>query len=240
MKNAIVIPARLKSSRLKNKLLIEVEGKSVLQYTVENAMKSTKANRIIVATEDLEIKRHIDSMKYGIECIKTPQYNCGTERVKHIVKEHLPNYEKVINLQADEPMFRSSSLDDVFDAISSENAIASAYAFITDKKEYESQHVIKLTMNVFDMALYFSRSPIPFGGLNGANHFYKHIGTYGFYVKTLMELPSTSNYQKTENLEQLAWLENGYNIKMVRINYPTIGIDVLDDIKSFKEALIKV
>jgi 3-deoxy-manno-octulosonate cytidylyltransferase (CMP-KDO synthetase) len=55
-----------------------------------------------------------------------------------------------------------------------------------------------------------------------------------------MELPSTSNYQKTENLEQLAWLENGYNIKMVRINYPTIGIDVLDDIKAFKEAMIKV
>ena len=91
---------------------IEVEGKSILQYTVENAMKSTKADRIIVATEDLEIKRHIDSMKYGIECIKTPQYNCGTERVRHIVKEHLPNYEKVINLQADEPMFRASSLDD--------------------------------------------------------------------------------------------------------------------------------
>ena len=237
MKSAIIIPARLKSSRLKKKLLIEVKGKTILQYTIENALTSQVAERVIVATEDQEIKRHVDSLGYKVDCIKTPQFNSGTERVKHIALEHLSDYSKIINLQADEPLLKGSSLDQMFNAITKEINISSAYEILSDEESYKSENVVKVTLNTFDMALYFSRSPIPFGCQNGLYHAFRHIGIYGFHTEALTDLPSTGMYQKAENLEQLAWLEAGYNIKMIRINYKTIGIDTQDNINELKEYL---
>lgn len=234
MKNAIIIPARLKSNRLKKKVLIEVNGKTILQYTLENALLSKLATRVIVATEDQDIKRHVDNLGLKVDCIKTPQFNNGTDRVRHIAKEYLGDYDKIINMQADEPLFKASSIDQLFNEINRDTSITSAYSFIDNELDYDSESVVKVVMNVFDMALYFSRSPIPFGGYTQS---FRHIGIYGFNREVLIDLPISSNYQKAENLEQLCWLENGYNIKMIRINYPTIGIDVMDDIAEFKSLL---
>jgi 3-deoxy-manno-octulosonate cytidylyltransferase (CMP-KDO synthetase) len=234
--NAIIIPARLKSTRLKKKLLIEVKGKPIIQYTIENALASKKKNRIIVATEDLDIKRFVDSLGYDVDCIRTPQFNNGTERVRHISKELLNGYARVVNLQADEPLFKADSIDAVFGEISNDIVLASAYSFIRNEAEYNDPNTVKVVLNVFDMALYFSRSSIPHGGFTSAC---KHIGIYGYKRDVLADLPTSSNYQKSENLEQLSWLENGYAIKMVRINYETIGIDTPENIESFKAALEK-
>lgn len=232
--NTIIIPARLKSSRLRNKLLIEVNGKSIIQYTLENALSSKLTSRVIVATEDMEIKRHVESLRLNIDCLRTPIFNSGTERVKHIVREASPESKKIINMQADEPCLRGSTLDDMFNAVNRDTSIASAYSFIDNELDYDNEHVVKVTLNIFDMALYFSRRSIPYGGAPTFKNCYKHIGVYAFYRDTLLDLPNNSEYQKMENLEQLAWLENGYNIKLIRINYPTVGIDVQEHVNIFK------
>lgn len=233
-KCAIVIPARLKSTRLKRKLLIEVNGKSILHYTIENALKSKLAGKVIVATEDIDIKRFVDGLRLDVLCIKTPQFNNGTERVKYVASEHLKDADKIVNLQADEPLFSGDNIDAIIKEINQDNALVSAYSFIKEEDDYLDPNVVKVTLNVFDMALYFSRSPIPHGGFNFAC---KHIGIYGYMKNVLADLPYTSNYQRSENLEQLSWIENGHTIKMIRINNKTIGIDTPKDIDDFKAIL---
>ena len=173
----------------------------------------------------MDIKRFVDSLGYDVDCIRTPQFNNGTERVRHISKELLNGYARVVNLQADEPLFNAENI-----------VLASAYSFIKSEAEYNDPNTVKVVLNVFDMALYFSRSSIPHGGFTSAC---KHIGIYGYKRDVLADLPASSNYQKSENLEQLSWLESGYAIKMVRINYQTIGIDTPENIEEFKAALEK-
>ena len=97
----------------------------------------------------------------------------------------------------------------------------------------------KVVISKDKKALYFSRSVIPY--LRGveqkdwlASHtYYKHIGIYGFRSKVLEEitlLPQGS-LEKAESLEQLRWLENGYNIRVAVNNFETVGIDTKEDLE---------
>ena len=100
-KSAIVIPARLASTRLPRKLLLKETGKTVLQHTYESASQSTLADRIIVAADDLEIVEEVK--RFGGEVILTdPNHVCGTDRVAEVAAS-LPDFDVIVNVQGDEP-----------------------------------------------------------------------------------------------------------------------------------------
>ena len=104
----------------------------------------------------------------------------------------------------------------------------------------------KVVLNKDNQALYFSRSVIPY--LRGKeqiewlkNHtYYKHIGLYAYkadVLKAITTLPQ-SDLEKTESLEQLRWLENGYTIKVGITNEETIGIDTPEDLKKALDKMV--
>ena len=111
MTTAIIIPARYGSSRLKGKPLIEVAGKPIIQWVFEKAVKSKLADRVIIATDHEEILN--TCLMFGAEAEMTSiHHNCGSDRIQEVLSRH-PEINYVVNLQGDEPLITSDSIDEV-------------------------------------------------------------------------------------------------------------------------------
>ena len=99
-KTAIIIPARLNSTRLKNKLLLEVNSKPIIQWVYESAKKSKLSKRVIIATDSEEI--YGKAQNFGAEVEMTSaEHKSGSDRIAEVAKRH-PEFEYILNMQGDE------------------------------------------------------------------------------------------------------------------------------------------
>ena len=236
----IIIPARKGSTRLKNKLLLQVKGKPVIQWTAENCLRVKNASRVIVATDSQEIA---DIFKNSpVETVLTPSdLNSGSDRVAFVAKNL--QEEKIINVQGDEPLLEPSDIEKVIEALDEAQISTLAYP-IQDEEDYLNPNVVKVVIDKKGYALYFSRSPIPFYRdidfsqmiKNFETPVLKHIGVYGYKKEALMDFAfalSQTTYEQIEKLEQLRLLENGYRIKVIKASKDTLGIDTKEDFEKF-------
>lgn len=217
----IVIPARLGSTRLPKKMLLDTTGKPLICHTVESALTS-RASQIIVATDSQEI---VDAVGDRCQCLMTPYCQNGTERIQYTVTA-LGLEGVIINLQGDEPMMPGKILDDLAD---SRERVATLATFC-EPSEYHDENTVKVVVNNNGNAMYFSRSSIPHGGKGGL----KHIGVYKYdvgFLKSIRAMPRTC--YESERLEQLQWLEAGTTIEVLLHNIITYGIDTIDDYLKF-------
>jgi 3-deoxy-manno-octulosonate cytidylyltransferase (CMP-KDO synthetase) len=117
--------------------------------------------------------------------------------------------------------------------------IATLVKSIDNQLDIDNPNVVKAVFSAGGRALYFSRSPIPFlrnldkKDWAKSGQFFKHIGLYGYKTSVLLEIAqlAQSPLEKSESLEQLRWLENGYAIGVAETNLETIGIDTPEDLK---------
>jgi len=233
-----VIPARLESTRFSRKLLQRIEGKPLLQYVYENAKQAKRVERVIVACDHELLKETVES--FGGEAILTsPDHASGTERIAEVAKS-LP-CQFIVNLQGDEPLMPGEVIDQVVGALQRDLSCVMSTACIvkTDPDEFRNPNVVKLTKDRSGLALYFSRSPIPFDRDGKTTHFYKHLGIYGYRREFLLQFPalSASSLEQREKLEQLRVLENGYRIKVVETVHDSIGVDTEADFNLVKKLL---
>jgi len=244
MKRVIVIPARYASTRLPGKPLIDIGGKPLLQWTYEGACESRLAHDILIATDDERIRKV--SHAFGAEVIMTaPSLPSGTDRVFAAIKEK--DADLIINLQGDEPFITGSIIDKLFSAMEDGGAeMATLCCPITDAHESHDPNTGKGVYDSSGFALYFSRSPIPYGRISNfkfqiSNYTRKHIGIYGFTRSFLQRFVSMkkSPLEETESLEQLRVLENGYRIKVIVAEYHGIGIDTPEDLERARVLLTK-
>jgi 3-deoxy-manno-octulosonate cytidylyltransferase (CMP-KDO synthetase) len=240
MKRIIIIPARLNSSRLPNKVLLDLKGKTVLQRVYEQCLKVLNVH-IYIATDSELIREK--SLKFTDNVIMTKStHKSGTERVIEAVL----NLEciSVVNVQGDEPFINPSVIEDLFCSLEKKNVLmASAMERINNKKDLISPNSVKVTVDKNQDALFFSRSVIPFvrDGLEtvlddnekikNQYNFYKHIGVYGYKKSFLCSYSemNKSTLEELEKLEQLRVLENGIKIRMIKTKFNSIGIDTVDD-----------
>lgn len=239
MTTAIIIPARYGSSRLKGKPLIEVNGKPIIQWVFEKAVKSKLADRVIVATDNEEILN--TCLMFGAEAEMTlDTHNCGSDRIQEVMDRH-PEIEYVVNLQGDEPLIKPESIDEVIKNVrDDENAdISTLIRVLRDKKDIENPNLVKCVVDNNRYALYFSRSKIPFERNEGHATFYGHLGIYGYKrnaLKRMTEL-NQSTLELAESLEQLRALQNGMKIKTCVVDFTPVGIDTAEDLEKFKKIL---
>ncbi|WP_395804594.1 3-deoxy-manno-octulosonate cytidylyltransferase [Daejeonella sp.] len=244
MKTLGIIPARFQSSRFPGKPLIDIAGKSMIQRVYEQCQKSTKLDKVIVATDDQRIMDHLQS--FGADGIMTDSNHIsGTDRCGEVASKY-PEFEILINIQGDEPMIDPSQIDllcSCFDK--SETQIATLVKIIDSAEELFNENTPKVILNKKQEALYFSRQTIPFLRGKQSNSwlkehtFYKHIGIYGFTNKSLSEiikLPQ-SNLELAESLEQLRWIENGYSIQCAITDKESQAIDTPADLKKLLNIL---
>lgn len=238
----IVIPARLHSTRLPRKLLLDETGKPLLQHTYEAASRASRPIGICVAADHDEIAAAVRG--FGGEVRMTdPNAASGTDRVAEVARS-LPEADIIVNVQGDEPEIAGSAIDLAIEMLeASPKAVMSTLATpIRTKVQLEDPACVKVVFDAAGRAMYFSRSPIPHprdwddSMLDAVPPlFYQHIGLYAYrrnFLLQLAELPR-ADIERTESLEQLRVLSAGYAIQVGVIDEPTIGIDTPDDYRAF-------
>ncbi|MDO8603312.1 MAG: 3-deoxy-manno-octulosonate cytidylyltransferase [Candidatus Omnitrophota bacterium] len=232
-----IIPARFGSTRFEGKLLADFCGKPVIQHTWENAKKSKSIDDLIVATDD---KRIYNVAKgFGANVVYTSiAHKSGSDRLTEVAASI--DAKIIVNIQADEPLLVPSMIDDVAGAILKDKTLVMATLChkIDNAAQIQDPNVVKVVFDRNGLALYFSRSPIPYERMGSDDKlqiidYYKHIGIYAYakdFLFTFKSLPQ-SRLEKTEKLEQLRVLENGYKIKVIETKFDTIGIDTPEDLE---------
>lgn len=231
-----VIPARYASSRFPGKPLVDIGGKTMIQRVYEQAQKSRLLNRVIIATDDERIANQVRAFG-GVVQITRSDHASGTDRCAEIAQsENLNIQDVVINIQGDEPFIAPEQIDTLCKLFDSPDIeIATLYKSFRSSDECANSNTIKLVTDVNGKALFFSRAVIPFvrSGINSLNACKQHIGIYGYRAGVLQQVSSLapSLLEKTEMLEQLRWLENGYSIYTAQSEHESWSIDTPEDLK---------
>ncbi len=239
MKILGIIPSRYNSSRFPGKPLAEIMGKTMVQRVYEQASKSEKLDKVIIATDDKSIFEHVQD--FGAEAIMTsPKHENGTSRCWEAYEKYGKKFDFIINIQGDEPFLKPKQINLLADALTSKEAeITTLVKKIEAENELFDPGTVKVVFDVNHKAIYFSRSTIPFlrdtlqSQWLDSYDFFKHLGIYGYRADVLEKIQSlkTSPLEKAESLEQLKWLENGYKIIVTETDLDSHGIDTPEDLE---------
>ena len=231
MRRLIVIPARLSSTRLKEKPLLSILGKPLIRWVVEGCLKTKE--RVILATDSERIYEVVKDLP--VEVRFTPSdLPSGSDRVAYAIRDE--EIDCVINYQGDEPFVYEEDIQRLFHALEDHTVATLA---IKDPHAYKDPNSVKVVLRQDHTALYFSRSPIPYMKTSSDPYPLKHVGIYAYRKQTLLEFTTLqkSTLEALENLEQLRLLEAGYSIKVILTKNYYHGVDTEEDIRLVEREL---
>ncbi len=241
MKILCVIPARYASTRFPGKPLAMLDGKPVVQWVWQRVSAVGCVDRAIVATDDDRIFHAVNA--FGGEVMMTSdKHRSGTDRCAEVADKLAQmgeRYDVVINVQGDEPFVDAAQIETLAECFQRESTqIATLAAPIASSDELFNANNVKVVRGCDSMALYFSRQPIPFQRDIKPEEwierqtYYKHVGIYAFRYEVLHSVASLDQtpLEKSEKLEQLRWLENGYRIAVADTAAANVGIDTPADL----------
>ena len=249
MSTIVIIPARLNSSRLSGKVLLDICGKPMVQHVFESAQKAKGIKAVYIATDSVEVQEACKQFTQNILMTKTT-HESGTDRLAEAVNSL--SCDNVINVQGDEPLIDPSLISQLALMLEDKTVtMVSAMHKIKRVDDLKSVNSVKVTVDKNLNALYFSRSIIPHDRdnwdrlLNDSEVipneliFYKHIGIYGYKTSFLLKYSTLEQtyLEKLEKLEQLRVLENGFKIKMVSTDYVPIGVDIQEDLDEVRKIM---
>lgn len=211
----------------------------MIQRVYEQVQQVPLINEVMVATDDERIFQHVQAFGGGVQMTVSTHLS-GTDRCAELAAQ-LPEYDVVINIQGDEPFITPRQIELVVRPLleNAEIAISTLAKAIHSEQELFNPNVVKVVFNSLHKALYFSRSTIPFlrsvPQQQWLQHpvFYKHIGLYGFQRMALLELAQLppGRLEQLESLEQLRWLEAGFDIAVSLTEEESTGIDTPEDLE---------
>jgi 3-deoxy-manno-octulosonate cytidylyltransferase (CMP-KDO synthetase) len=239
MKIISMIPARYSASRFPGKLMQDLGGKPVIRRTYEATVATNLFDDVIVVTDSPIIYDEIVN-NGGKAMMSKKKHECGSDRIAEAVEDL--DIDIVINVQGDEPFTDKESLEKLITVFKDDHAksidLASLMVHITDEEEINNPNTVKVVVDTFDFALYFSRSPIPYPrDKTVAVKYFKHKGVYAFRKEALLDfyrLPMLT-LEASEKLEQLRYLEYGKRIKMVETSVQGVEIDTPEDLERAKK-----
>jgi 3-deoxy-manno-octulosonate cytidylyltransferase (CMP-KDO synthetase) len=235
-----VIPARYAATRLPGKPLVNLAGKPMIQYVWERV--SRKITKVIVATEDERIRAAVQA--FGGESVMTrADHRSGTDRIAEVAVT--AQADIFINVQGDEPLISPDAVDELAEAISSDDAVqlATLAVPLQNPKDIMDPNIVKVVLDFNGDALYFSRAPIPWvrdtsSGVH-ARHL-KHLGLYAYRREALLDYQTLppGDLERVEQLEQLRWLENGYKMRVAETEHDSVSVDVPEDVPRVEKLII--
>ena len=228
MKVLGIIPARYESVRFPSKPLIDIAGKSMIQRVYEQANQSKALDKLVVATDDQRIFNHVTS--FGGSVVMTSKHcKNGTERCAEVLLKENESYDTVINIQGDEPILNPEQINQLVELLNSTSDIATL-AYKLAEQEKTNPNIVKVAVGNNQLSIAFSRDYDFIQ--NQSDKIYKHIGLYGFkssILKKIVQLQPTPN-EELEKLEQLRWVDHGYQIKVGITLHQNFSVDVPDDV----------
>jgi 3-deoxy-manno-octulosonate cytidylyltransferase (CMP-KDO synthetase) len=233
MKTIGIIPSRFASSRFPGKPLVDINGKTMIRRVYEQAIQAKTLDEVWVATDDERIFNEVKSFNGNVVMTSALHKN-GTERCAEVAAAN--NADVVINIQGDEPFIEPEQIDLLASCFTQPHMqIATLVRHFKNEEEKQNLSRVKAFVDENMNALMFSRSPIY---LQAKTKFktYKHIGIYAFKNSVLIEIVklAPSDLELKESLEQLRWLQNGYNIHCAITTHESISIDTPDDLKQIR------
>jgi 3-deoxy-manno-octulosonate cytidylyltransferase (CMP-KDO synthetase) len=229
-----VIPARLASTRLPRKVLLDRTGKPLIQHVWEGAKACPVIDRIVVATDAEEVAEAV--RRFGGEsAITSPECASGTDRVAEAARA-IPGYDIVLNIQGDEPEMTPEPLTALVEGMRANPQAKMgtiAVPWPADASPAEPGFV-KVVTDAHGFALYFSRSVIPYAR-HGEAALLKHVGLYAYrgdFLQQYCAMPQTP-LELTEGLEQLRALENGHRIAVFVSRYRGYEVNTPEDYEAF-------
>jgi len=230
-----VIPARYGSTRYEGKVLADIRGKPMVQHVYERALRSKTLSRVIVATDDGRVVEAV--ARFGGDVVLTsPFHACGSDRVAEAAGGM--DVQLVVNIQGDEPMLDPLMVDEVVELLrrTPQAGIATLIRRIQREEDFTNPGYVKVVTNDRGMALYFSRSLIPYPRSRTPEfRVYDHVGIYGFTKEALLRFGALgpSRLELIEGLEQLRALEHGIPVVVAetRSAVEAMCVDTAEDLE---------
>ncbi len=239
----VVIPARMRSTRLPGKMLADIAGKPLVAWVAERA-KQSGASDVVIATDHPEIADKVAALGWRV-LTTSVAHETGTDRLAEAVTLlKLRDDEIVVNVQGDEPLIDPALIRKVASELAArpKASISTAAHPIANAAEFFDPNVVKVVVDSDGYAQYFSRAPIPFARdafaksretLPDGLPAFRHIGLYGYRVSYLREYSSLSPtpVERFEALEQLRALGHGHRIAVAFWNEAMEpGVDTQEDL----------
>jgi len=244
LKTIIVIPARLESSRLPQKVLADIAGKPMLWHVYQSCLQVTKASEIHIATDSELIAQAVNQWG-GTVWLTDPHCASGTERIVAILDQL--DGDVIVNVQADQPFIQGELIEqliEIFEQSTPLPDIVTPIYPLNQEKIFDS-NLVKVTRRHDDYALYFSRQPIPYvrdiptEQWATSTAFWGHIGIYGYRRAVLeqYQLLPPSPLESAEKLEQLRFLQAGKSILTFVTNHIPLSVDTAADLEQARSLI---
>jgi 3-deoxy-manno-octulosonate cytidylyltransferase (CMP-KDO synthetase) len=211
----------------------------MIEHVYRRACEAPAAEAVIVATDDERIARAVEAFGGEVRLTRA-SHRTGTERLAEVAGSL--SCDLIVNVQGDEPLLEPAMIGEAVRPLTADPSIVmgTLRRRIEDPGDLTNPNVVKVVVDRDDFALYFSRSPIPYGRHDGAAaDFFRHVGLYVYRRTFLIELaalPPTPLEQR-EMLEQLRALEHGYRIKAVETAFDSYGVDTPENLERVRRLL---
>lgn len=247
MARHIIIPVRLASTRLRDKALLEIAGKPMIEHVYHRA-KACNFDSVTIAADHPKVADVAESFGAKV-CMTKVAHPSGTDRIAEAAETlGIADDDIIVNIQGDEPLIPKENVKQV--ALLLEEKPHASMATLCEPIHTETEifnpHAVKLVFNEKKEALYFSRAPIPWqAGVFDCdqkkvmpNQHYRHIGLYAYranFLKTYTKL-AKSPLEQMESLEQLRVLWHGYHIAVdLAQKWAPPGVDTLEDLEKVRK-----
>jgi len=251
MRIIAIIPARYASSRFPAKVLVDINGKTMIERVFNQAKKATKLSDVFIATDNQLVFETVKKFTQNV-IMTSDTHISGTDRIAEaalILEKNKVEFDFIINIQGDEPFIKPEQIDSLAEILLENigTQLATLVSKIKDSETLFDTNVVKAIFDVNHKAIYFSRNPIPFvrnedrnkldenkqSAWLSAHTFYRHIGMYAYQKDVLQQITKLkpSTLELAESLEQLRWIENGFSIHIAITPFESIGIDTPKDLE---------
>jgi len=230
----IIVPARAGSTRLPNKPLAMINGRTLISRIIDLA-NSSNASNVYIATDSDEIKDHCESCGANV-VMTSSNHISGMDRIAEAARILDLNLDTpIVNLQGDEPFMPVQIINQLPMLLTTDIPISTACIKFSSTMDFNSPHEVKVVRSRSKKAMYFSRSVIPNSFTAEYKNYLKHLGIYAYTnvtLQALSKLKPTLN-EESEKLEQLRFLDNGFNIIVEDFECESpIGIDTPEDLEA--------
>lgn len=245
MNVAIIVPARIGSTRFPKKLLHRIKGKPVIVWTADRIKKEAPEFPLYFAVDHESLAEVL--REEGYEAIMTdPDHSCGTDRIAEANRRLKAQY--VVNVQADEPLVTGDQIRQLVELIQHDTEMATLGTPVQYDKDYRNPNHVKLVCDENGYAVYFSRAPIPyFRDTHGAFEaeiaagipVLIHLGLYAYtasFLELFCELPP-GKLEQVEKLEMLRAMERGHRIKVGITKDALVEIDTPEQAVEFEQVV---
>jgi 3-deoxy-manno-octulosonate cytidylyltransferase (CMP-KDO synthetase) len=236
MKIIAVIPARLASTRLPRKMLLEIAGQPLIGRVYSAVRSCRLLDDVIVATDSEEIMAVCQRNGWKGQ-MTSSAHRSGTERVHEISQSVAADV--YLNVQGDEPMTRPEHIALLIELMRDSAVQVGTLKTPAAPADVGNPSAVKVVTDSAGRALYFSRATIPYDRDGTGSKYFKHLGFYAYRKPALdrfVALPEAS-LERSERLEQLRFLENGIPIHVAETPHDTVGVDTEEDLRRVKEIL---